>query len=465
MALTKGRWPAAARSHGQRCWHETQSRSRCRVYQPFASADSTFRLLELVQHAPSVFNTQPWWFRIRADDRIDLCARIGTGSAYRHLQEHGLELTDGDRRLPSVDPESRELVMSCGAALFNLWLSIRVAGHDLAIQLQPYPQDKSVLATVEIVTSRIHPPTSTQQELYDSILRRHTDRWPYARAGRRPRRADPVPPNILAAMELAAARHEGRLRVLNRAEANRWLREADQADRELRSSGKYLTELSRWTDDGESDIGIPPDAFGPAWENRGHLRKGYPPIRDFGAHAAPAGRAGEGRDEGAGEDPGPSERPVRRFERFPQLMLLSTSHNESLDWLRAGQALQDALLTATRYGVSASFLTQPFEAQDHNAQRESPSWGRRPAPLESAEVAPGPVAAAHDGLRLLPPARRDPALRRQRQQRTFPEYPQLVLRVGYATHDPFITRREDPKVLDCRCDPPSWLPRAAAATS
>src|ERR1035441_4767278 len=120
------------------------------MYKPFANADSTFRLLEPVQLAPSIFNTQPWWFRILADDSLDVCARVGEGSAYQHLQEHGLDLRDADRGLSSVAPESRELIMSCGAALCNLRLAVRVAGHDLAIHPLPYPEDRSVLAAVEI---------------------------------------------------------------------------------------------------------------------------------------------------------------------------------------------------------------------------------------------------------------------------------------------------------------------------
>ena len=47
---------------------------------PFADEDSVCRLLEPVQRAPSVHNTQPWYFRIVADDRIDICARFGAGA-------------------------------------------------------------------------------------------------------------------------------------------------------------------------------------------------------------------------------------------------------------------------------------------------------------------------------------------------------------------------------------------------
>jgi hypothetical protein len=43
-----------------------------------------------------------------------------------------------------------------------------------------------------------------------------------------------------------------------------------------------------------------------------------------------------------------------RFVRHPQLMALSTDEDWPLDWLRAGQALQHALLTGTRYSMSTA---------------------------------------------------------------------------------------------------------------
>ena len=58
--------------------------------------------------------------------------------------------------------------------------------------------------------------------------------------------------------------------------------------------------------------------------------------------------------------------PVRHawFEEWPQLAVLSTQSSSRADWLRAGQALQRALLTATLRGVAASPLTQPLETPD-----------------------------------------------------------------------------------------------------
>jgi hypothetical protein len=429
------------------------------MYQPFTNADSTFRLLEPVQRAPSVFNTQPWWFRILADDRLDVCARVGEGSAYQHLLEHGLDLPDADRRLPGADPESRELIMSCGAALCNLRLAIRAAGHDLTIHLLPYPQDSSVLATVEIVTGHIHPSTFTQQELYDAIPRRHCDRWPYGGAGHGLVRGDPVPPSILAAMETAAAKYEIRLRTLSQPEVRRWLREADRADGKLRGDGEYAAELSRWTHGGDS--GVPAEAFGPASAPHRGWRTTYPPVRNFRAGVTAVGPQDPGPLDGSAAGAEPNGHAEGRFERLPQLMLLSTKRNQPLDWLHAGQALQHALLTATRYGVSASFLTQPFELRDHGTHPHQGATGR-PVPvafaaIEFAAAASSVSAPYPDTASLLPSPPREPSLRRRPAR--FPDYPQMIIRVGYATHDAVITSREDPDVLDCRCDPPRWLAR------
>jgi hypothetical protein len=55
--------------------------------------------------APSSHNTQPWRFAI-VDDELLVCA-------------------DRSRSLAVIDPFDRELVISCGAALFNLRVVLR----------------------------------------------------------------------------------------------------------------------------------------------------------------------------------------------------------------------------------------------------------------------------------------------------------------------------------------------------
>jgi nitroreductase len=391
---------------------------------PFADEDSIYRLLEPVQRAPSVHNIQPWFFRIVADDRIDLCARFGDSARTEFaLNGHG--------RLPVSANLRRELTISCGAALYNLRLAIRVTGHPLVVWLFPRDSGSPTLASVEIATGRTKPPTVSEQELYDAIPRRHTNRWPYD--GRHP-----VPPAILTAMEFAAAKEEGYLRLLDRRQARTWQRGAYGADRKQRDGQGSQPDLGQWTNNGGSDSGVPTTAFGPPgmfsedhhrWRRPGR-RNSYPPIRDFRSRTGP--RAEEA-DEAEDRDKTKTE--TSHFERRPQLMVLSTDYDRPLDWLRAGQALQHTLLTATRYGVSASFLTQPLE-------------------LEDARI-PG---RADGSLQPLPGAGGDSGRRRLPWPWLFAEYPQMVLRVGYATHDAVVTARQRPDVLDHRTGRP--VPRS-----
>ena len=69
------------------------------------------RLIQVANEAPSVFNTQPWKFELRLPDHINLWLPV-----------------QGE---PMNKARAREYVISCGAALFNMRLAIRVVGHDL----------------------------------------------------------------------------------------------------------------------------------------------------------------------------------------------------------------------------------------------------------------------------------------------------------------------------------------------
>ena len=76
--------------------------------------------------APSVHNTQPWRFRI-AGDIIELHA-------------------DPDRILMQIDPAGRELMISCGAALFGLRLGLRQLGCVPTVELWPDPEQPWLVA-------------------------------------------------------------------------------------------------------------------------------------------------------------------------------------------------------------------------------------------------------------------------------------------------------------------------------
>ena len=341
------------------------------MLRPFADDESLYQVIRVAQMAPSVHNTQPWVFWIRADDRLELRARV-SGAA-----EPGL--LGPDRRLQVADPLSRELAISCGAALLNLRLAFRVMGHDVAVWLIPDAgNDSTLLASVEIVTGRTHRPFVKEQKLFAAIPLRHTNRAPFT--------DEVVSPTVQAAMKRAAFAEDGWLRALDRTQTANWMRAAARADGRLERKTGYVAELKRWTRDRDTGSGIPAAAIGA----RGS--RGDAPVRDYGL------------------DSGPGE----QFERRPQLLALSTDDDEPADWLRAGQALQRVLLTATVHGVSVSFLSQPLELSDHDGQKRRWPW-----------------------------------------HWPFDEVPQLVLRVGYATRVATLTpRRAIPDVFDLREDPP-----------
>ncbi len=317
------------------------------------------RIIRVANEAPSVFNTQPWKFELRPPDHINLWLPV-----------------QGE---PMNKARAREYVISCGAALFNMRLAIRVVGHDLVVWLLPDPtradamNPPALLASVEIVTERVKKPTIWEQELYEAIERRHTNRWPY--------KIIPAPLPIITTMEDAAAQEGAYLRLLHRHEARRCMRRAAGVDP---NPAGFPNNVS-------------PADYGPT-----PTHGSRPTRRDFW------------RDE------------RRRFEHNPQLMALSTDDDQPLDWLRAGQGLQRAILTATRYSVSAP---HGLTAKDHAPRRGGVPTRRHL--LKHDDLARNGLSVSF----LTQWLEEDDMAGVARQwpwRRRLAEVPQMIMRVGYA---------------------------------
>jgi nitroreductase len=417
------------------------------------------QLAEEVKNAPSIFNSQPWFFKVTDDDRIELYARLGEPhSDYRRRWDLSTS-KDGARYL---DPLAREFAISCGAALYNLRLAIRVAGHDLAVRLPPHPMRAStLLASVEIMTGRVKAPTVAEQELYEAIWRRHTNRWPHTIV--------PAPLAIIVTMENAAAQEGAPLRLLHPRQARKWLRLAADADRFFNDEPdlsaiahkryqKHQDYRDLWT---EEQDGVPRATFGPTPKNRSPIRK--PTRKDFWL-----------RDE-AERFERPPLLDKGPFER-PQLMALSTDDDQILDWLRAGQALQHAILTGTRYSVSPPYgVTAKYHApyryglpgRHHLVRR----WRRDLAydglsvslltqPLERYDIVRYDTRREDTGRK--DAERKDAALRPRPSPWRVAELPQVVIRVGYAVRRAGDAQRqpEEEIIVDARLKPPPGVDRA-----
>jgi nitroreductase len=269
--------------------------------------------------APSVYNTQPW--------RFGVCAR-------------GVEVfADHGRRLLVADPDGRELLISVGAAIFNLRVAIRGAGRVPVVRLLPAGASW-LAARLDLGAAR--PPTVTVRRLVEAIWQRRTSRWPFVSA---------APPARVLEEFAAAAATEGAVLVVARPEQrDRILAAAAAAEVRRRADAAFCDELAAWTAPGaakrryDPPDGIPAEAFGPVDVN------GRVVLRDF-ALGHP-----EFRPRG------------RQFEPDPLIAVLSTRADTPDDWLRAGQALERVWLTATVRGVSVTPITGPVQVPELRAE-------------------------------------------------------------------------------------------------
>ncbi|MFF9773947.1 Acg family FMN-binding oxidoreductase [Streptomyces sp. NPDC013978] len=278
-------------------------------------ASAVQALLAAAVAAPSVHNTQPWRFGLDPDN-TSILVRVDRG-----------------RRLPVADPQLRAQYLSVGAAVFNIRVAAEFLGWEPVVRLRPAPDDADLLATVQL-TEPAEGWQPTLNELYGAVERRHTSRMPFT--GR------PVPDPIVHEM-ISSARAEGaHLEVPDIMATRRLLRLTAAAEARNAGHPARAAEARTWITAPGADAayGIPFTALGP------RDASGRIPVRDFtGALPVP-------------------QLPALRFERHAQAALLWTSHDGRDDWLRAGQALERVLLTATVHGVRTSMLHQAMEWPD-----------------------------------------------------------------------------------------------------
>lgn len=269
-------------------------------------------------NAPSVHNTQPWWFS---------------------HNEHEISVhADGERQLRVADPNGREMMISCGAALFTVRLALRNLGFVPKVRVLPDPNLPNLVARV--AWGERVPPVEYEKQLFAEIPRRRTHRGGFDPA--------PLPTALLEDLAKEAARERTTLRLL--ADAKDHERAAaiaavvEAGDYTLRLDDTRAREEARWAPGPGSNRqdGVPPTAY-PAQPER---TEPHFPSRDF-AHGHGWGL------------PSPAEEPEVRSVGV--VGLLTTSVDHPADWVHAGQALQRVLLLASSCHVVAALHSQPLE--------------------------------------------------------------------------------------------------------
>ncbi len=274
--------------------------------------------------APSGHNTQPWHF-VAQEDSVLVCA-------------------DRTRALPMVDPHDRELIISCGAALFNLRVALAHFACPYQISIFPYSADPDVLAQV-----RVHDGGYQDAELaalFAAMQRRATNRNNFS--------YDAVPAALQQEMT-SAAECEGAALTCISSEQDRGRIAAliAEADRLQFSDAHFRRELAAWVHPARSGDGMPAYAHG-----MGELLDRATPVMSAVIRTFDVGG-------------GVAAMHQRLVQGSPLLACLATSTDDPAAWLAAGQALERMLLLVTDAWFDASYLNQPIEVPSLRAELQT----------------------------------------------------------------------------------------------
>ena len=255
--------------------------------------------------APSILNTQPW-----------------------HWQLHGGELdlsVDRRRTLEVTDPDGRLAILSCGVALHHACVSLAADGWHATVTRFPSFAEPGHLATIRADRRIPAEPAAVRDR--QAISMRHTDRRPLSGVH--------IDADKLRSIVTAAQQHGTALQLLRPDQVFELATDANEANR-TEAGAAWQAELQHWTGGTRPlDTGLPdaviPHATAPTMVT----------DRDFG---------------------------------HPGDMLIAEAHNHTavyailygvedrrLDWLRAGEALSAAWLTATELEVSVLPMSATIE--------------------------------------------------------------------------------------------------------
>jgi hypothetical protein len=282
--------------------------------------------IELAVRAPSVYNSQPWRWRV-GPGGVDLFA-------------------DPDRHLLAIDPDGRDLLLSCGAALHHLVVALAGLGCAARVERFPDPEDSAHLARVTPLDSVPAPDVAS---LVAAVARRRTDRRRFG--------ADPVDGALLDGLVDRAAGCGADLHVVA-GDARTQLLGLITASASLqRQQAGYAAELARWTGRyAAARDGIRSDTVASGTGAAGTGAAGLPgdvPMRPFPRAdlAQPPHSLEHGGEHGDAS----------------VLMVLSSRSDDRLGALRAGEDASAVLLAATGTGLATTPLSQPLEVTSTRA--------------------------------------------------------------------------------------------------
>ena len=272
-------------------------------------------LLRYAILAPSTYNTQPWKFRL-FDSGIAVYA-------------------DYSRRLPVADANSRELLMSVGAAILNLRIAANHFGFECSTEYNFSGDSERPIA---FVTLRPTAPRATAYEelnkLFSAITRRHTNCHPFLQAR--------VPDVLMARLANLGTGSDASVLLSTDPRLNGEVAAlVERAERQRLATPEFSKELGDWIRPNatQKSDGIPGAAFG---------------MSDVTSNLA--SWAAKTIDNGASR----ALHDKHLCAEAPALCVLYGEDSVPA-WLSVGEVLQEVSLSLTRDGLQFSFFNMPIE--------------------------------------------------------------------------------------------------------
>jgi nitroreductase len=302
----------------------------------FPDAATLRTVLTLANRAPSLHNTQPWRWRV-------------TTASLELYAEPNLQLH-------STDPDGRDLLISCGAALHHCVVALAAMGWRVKVHRLPDPDDQRHLATIKV---QPQVPDQTDVALAAAIPRRRTDRRAYS--------SRPVARGDVALMAARAARCGVMLRQADALDSMKMIVAQSVSRHTL--DPDYLRELTTWTGRYGSVAGVPARST-PQSDCRATI-----PARLFAGPALPQPSGVTPTDDNAA------------------VLALGTEKDDRLAWLRAGEATSVVLLTATTIGLACCPITEPLEIAETRDEVRADVFGDSGYPQMLLRVGWAPITA------------------------------------------------------------------------
>jgi hypothetical protein len=279
-------------------------------------------LLRYVVLAPSTHNTQPWKFA---------------------LSREGIEIYgDYTRRMPVVDPGNREMLMSIGAAVFNLRVAAAHFGMRCRVDYNLSGDSERPLAFARLEPSLPHAPEDPAVgALFPYLTMRHTTRAPFLLTR--------IPASILERLAAIGERGRASLQLSTDGALNSKIAGlVAEAERAQLADQEFRKDLAGWIrpEGSEHEDGVTAASLG--------LQGPASMLAPYITRTMDLGNVRAAQDKNLCVD-------------APALAVI-LGEDSVPHWLDAGEMLEQLLLTVVREGLHFSYFNLPIHVPEYRAR-------------------------------------------------------------------------------------------------